>query len=533
MFTNIKNKKIIFIVLILVLAAFLRLTKLDIVPPSLSWDEAAVGYNAWTIANYAKDEYGKFLPPFFRSFGDNKHPVHIYITAVSTKLLGLNEFSTRSPAAFFGVLNVLLIYFLAKLLFKKEIVSLAAAFFLAISPYNIHFSRFNHEVNFALFFFLLGLYLFLKGLEKANVSFPLSFLSFGLCILAYHSSKVVVPPIMLILILTNFRKILALKKLFVSGLIIMLFFIIIIATNPSLLGIARVEQNIFSTQRLHQTNLYHQTKNELLAWLEITYHQYWWHFTPQYLFITGDKNARLSSQTGEFYKLDAIFLILGLLYLLRKRSKEGMVLLTWALVAPLPSALVAEAPHAARAMYMMGSWHLISALGLYSIIVFTRNLATKWIIIVITLTALVFSLSSYLSYYYEEYAKRYAIEWQYGMKQIVEYVKLHPEYEQVFMTDARSQPYIFFLYYLKTPLPQHLNSVIYNNSESKSYNTVTNFDRYYFGGWDPIESFPNKGVLYIVTPSQYDGLRHKALFNVKRKISYPNGLDAFYLVSLD
>ncbi len=530
-----KNELIIKILLgaILVLALVLRVYKLDTIPPSISWDEAAVGYNAWTIANFGRDEYGNFFPAFFKSFADDKHPVHIYATALFVKLLGLSEFSTRLPSAVFGVFNVALLFFLAKVMFKNDYLGLLAAFFLAISPYGIHFSHFNHEVNFALFFFLLGLVLFFKGIEKGNFLFPLSSLSFGLSVLAYHSSIVVVPLIILILTILYFRKLLELKKLFIYSLVIIAFFVLIIATNPRLLGIARVQQNVFSVERLHQTKLYSLTRNELLAWLEITYQQYWWHFTPNFLFTIGDKNARLSSQTGELYQIDAIFLILGLFYLIYKRSREGVVVLFWALIAPLPSALVAEAPHAARAMYMIGSWHLISALGLYFSFTFIKKPLVKGILATLTLIILIFSLKSYLSYYYGEYAKRYAIEWQYGMKQIVEYVRDHPEYVQVYMTNVRSQPYIFFLYYLKTPLPDFLNSVIYNNGESKSYNTVAIFDRYYFEGWDPIESFPQRDILYIVTPSQYDGLRHKAIFNIKKKVNYPNDLAAFYLVSVN
>src|SRR5258706_16069472 len=106
------NKKItkILLILIIVLAFALRVYKLAEAPPSISWDEAAVGYNAWTIANYGKDEYGKVFPPFFRSFGEDKNPVDIYLTAIFVKFMGLNELSIRLPVALFGVLNVYIIY---------------------------------------------------------------------------------------------------------------------------------------------------------------------------------------------------------------------------------------------------------------------------------------------------------------------------------------------------------------------------------------------------------------------------------------
>lgn len=525
----VRRQQIYILIFIIILSFVLRVYKLDSAPPSISWDEAAVGVNSWDIANYGRDEYGKFLPVFFRSFGDDKHPIHIYITAFFVKFLGLNEFSIRIPSTVFGTLNVLLIFLLGKILFKKNEIGLSAALFLAISPYAIHFSHFNHEANFALFFFMLGFLLFYSSFNKSKY-LPFSVLSFCITFITYHPAKIIVPAMGLILAIMYFKTIKK-DKNFLLACFVVLFFGILIFINPELLGFARINQTAQGITEVEKTKLYKLTHNGILGRINLIFMQYSWHFTPQYLFIKGDKNARLSSQTGEFYKLDAIFLLLGLIYLLHKRSKESVAILAWALIAPLPAALVAEAPHAARSMFMMGSWHIISALGFYSIITLVRKPIFKFIVLSVTVIILSLGLKDYLKYYYGEYAKRYAIDWQYGMKQIVDYVKDNEQYNEVFMTDVRAQPYIFFLYYLKYPLPKYLNTVIYNNSESLSYNNVSNFDRYYFDGWDPIESFPNKGVLYIVSPSQYDGLRHKQLFEVKKKIVYPNGTDAFFIIS--
>lgn len=539
MFMNMKDKitsfdcKKIILLVILILAAFLRLYQVDKVPPSLSWDEAANGVNGYTIANWGKDEYGKFLPVYFRSFGDDKHPVHIYITALFIKFFGLSEFSTRLPAAVFGTLSVLLIFYVAQSLFNNVLISIFASFFLAISPYHFHFSRTNHEAVFSLFFFLLGLALFLKSLEKEGLYLPIAVLSFIITFLAYHPSKVVVTVIMLILIFLWGKQLVNNIKGILISCVLIFSLILLVFLNPQLLGTARINQTSLSKQAIKTTRLYQLTGNELLGRFNLFLEQYSWHFYPQYLFISGDKNARLSAQgAGEFYQIDAIFLILGAVYLFIKRSKESILLLSWALIAPIPASLVGEAPHAARAMFMMGSYNLISALGLYFVLSSVRKRVFQVVIVVFTCIVLAVSLQSFLNYYFGEYTRRYAIEWQYGMKQIVEYAKEHQEYNQVFVTDARSQPYIFFLYYLKPPLGDYLNSVIYNNSESnRSYNTVSTFDRYSFGGWDSVESFPNEGVLYILTSSQYDGLRYRLAFKVKKIIYYPNRTIAYYLVS--
>lgn len=521
----------ILLVLILILALVVRIYQLDSIPPSISWDETAVGYNAYSIANWGKDEYGKTYPLYFTSFKDDKHPVHIYTAAISVKILGLNEFSTRLPSAVFGILNVLLIYFLAKILFKKDIIGIAAAAFLAISPYNIHFSRFNHEANIAIFFYMLGLILFYLSFKKNVILLPISVLSFILSFLTYHPAKVLVPITIFILLGFHLKKILENKVGIIISAIIITGFGFILYFNPQLLGVARVNQTSLNIDEIKNTYFYKLTQNQFLGKLNLIAIQYSWHFSQQFLFIQGDKNPRLSAQRGEFYWFDLPFIIVGILYLLYKRSKAGLVVLVWFLLAPLPSSLVAEAPHAARASFMMGSWHIISALGVYWLLNIVKKPFFKWGIVLMSIIILSLSLLNFLKYYFGEYVTRYAIEWQYGMKQIVEYVKDHPEYEQVYMSEVRSQPYIFFLYYLKTPLPEFLSRVYYNNSETKSYNTVSSFNNYYFGGWNKVESSPDKGVVYILTPYEYSGLRQREKFEVKKLIKYPNGTDAFFLVS--
>lgn len=530
---NTQNK--IFLIIIILLAMSLRFFKLSEVPPAISWDEAAVGYNAWTLANFGQDEYGNSFPLVFKSFGEYKNPVDIYITAVSIKLFGLSDFSTRFPAALFGVFNVILLFFLAKALLNNNFIALSSAFFLSISPMNIHFSHFNHEANLALFFFMLGLLLFTLTL-KGRKLLIFVLICFIISLFSYNAPKVFIPVFIFFLIIIYRKELLkSLRQgqLFFS-ICLIAFFSLILFLNPYALGIERAAQTALGREEIRKTYLFKLTKNELLGRINLIWYQYSQHFLPDFLFIRGDKNPRLSAQaTGEFYYLDIIFLFAGIIFIFRKRSKELLMVLFWALIAPLPGSLAAEAPHAGRAMFMMGSWQIISAIGFYSVIGLFRKKAIKLTVIIISLVMFGFLLFIFLSYYFGEYNRRYAIEWQYGMKQIVEFIKSHPEYHVVYMTDVRYQPYVFFLYYLKTPLLDYLRSVIYNNNEeSNDYNNVFFFDKYFFGGWDSVESMPQRNVLYVLTPSQYDGLRYRLQFDIKEIIYYPNKTVAFYLVSI-
>ena len=48
--------------IIVVFAAWLRLTNLTSNPPALSWDEVSIGYNAYTILTNGTDEHGVRFP---------------------------------------------------------------------------------------------------------------------------------------------------------------------------------------------------------------------------------------------------------------------------------------------------------------------------------------------------------------------------------------------------------------------------------------------------------------------------------------
>ena len=188
-------------------------------------------------------------------------------------------------------------------------------------------------------------------------------------------------------------------------------------------------------------------------------------------------------------------------------------------------------PGATRGIFMIGPILLLSASGAYALISLSKK---NWIRIAIASVLIIFlslEVTHYLNYYFTVYQKKDAIEWQYGMKDSALFALKHPEYSMVYVDKIRQQPYIFFLFYLKVPLPVLLNTVKYDQTEAASYNTVSSFGKYNFGNWDPIDSYPAYDVLYIMTPYYYSGLRYLNKFDVVKLVKYPNGSDAFYLIT--
>jgi predicted membrane-bound mannosyltransferase len=128
-------------VLITGVASFLRFFWLGIRP--LHHDEGVNGYFLTSL--FRNGEY-KYDPA-------NYHGPDLYYLALAfTKTFGLNTLSVRASVAIFGVLVVVLAFFLKKYIGKTG--SLFAAFFLALSPGMAYISRyFIHEILFVFFSF--------------------------------------------------------------------------------------------------------------------------------------------------------------------------------------------------------------------------------------------------------------------------------------------------------------------------------------------------------------------------------------------
>src|SRR3989304_8783311 len=135
----------VLLAVIVFLAFFLRFYKVTRVPPSLNWDEASIGYNAYSILKTGRDEWGEFLPLHFKSYGEYKVPGQIYASIPGIAVFGLNELGVRITPVIYGTLTVLMLYFLAKALMAKEAPALIASLLLAISPWHIQLTRASFE----------------------------------------------------------------------------------------------------------------------------------------------------------------------------------------------------------------------------------------------------------------------------------------------------------------------------------------------------------------------------------------------------
>lgn len=161
------NAQFALLLLILALAAGLRLYDLSGVPSELVADELDLYNSAQSIASTGHDVDGTLLPFFYSTFTRNP-PLYGIAAYASSRIFGKNAVALRLPAALFGVVSVLLICGIGLELSGRREVALAAALLAATQPILVHFSRIAWEPSSQLPFILGGLYVLVRCLRKAD-----------------------------------------------------------------------------------------------------------------------------------------------------------------------------------------------------------------------------------------------------------------------------------------------------------------------------------------------------------------------------
>jgi 4-amino-4-deoxy-L-arabinose transferase-like glycosyltransferase len=545
---NKKHKLIL--ILILGLGLFLRVWRLDKVPPSLNWDEVSIGYNAYSILKTGKDEWGQKLPLHFRAFGEYKLPVHIYLSIPGIKLLGLNEYGVRITPAVIGVLAVLGTYFLGKEIFKQEKYGLLAAFLLAVSPWHLQLTRASFESATAMCLLNWGLYFFLKGRRKP-LNFSLSALFFGLSIYTYNAERAFIPLFGLALIFI-FRKTIFknFKKVIPAVLITLAFVGSLIPIALSSTGQSRYELVSFVSDpgfvlRINEARgklnlpapIPRAVHNKLTHFVWRFSQNYLAHYSPGFLFLNGAGHHQHHAQVmGELYLISAPFLLAGVWYLIKKGDKKiKLLFLAWIGLSAVPVAITNDSiPHALRELLVLPSYQLLTAFGFFNLIKQINKPKAKQLLIASASLLFLIQFGYYLNHYHNIYPKKYSRDWQYGYKQVVNYVDRHyDQYDRIIISRYYGEPHIFTLFWLKFPPADYQNDPNLVRYQSHDWVWVTQFDKFLFPDLydkgtrveDMKQKYQGQGKTLIVgRPADFP-----ADDPVLKKVDFLNGEDAFQI----
>jgi hypothetical protein len=433
---------------VVVLALLLRVVNVTENPPGFFADEAALGYNAYTLLNSGTDEYGEPWPILFRSFDDYKLGISVYAAVPFVAVFGLTELAVRLVGVSFGVLAVITTFLLASAIFKSRAVGLSAAFFLATLPWHIHYSRtgFGEMVSF-LPFLTLGLYLFLRGLDKKELWLA-SGMVLGLTLHTYRSAWVVLPPLILLLGIMYRRELLANWRFAVYSFAIFMFIALPILVHLQTTELDRSQQSGILALELERGEL-----------ISTVIEQYRAHFTYSFLFEDGDNWAitrHYLPGVGHLFKFQIPLMLLGLLGIAFRPTRSKIIIVALVLLFPLAGALSDLSPISSRSILGTVAAALLAGYGLFVLVnplsMLNRPYGRVAIgaALAVILVIAGFSLRSYLDRYHTEYPVLSAgyWGWQEGPQEIIEYYVDHQdEYDQLVLDGEFNAPHIFFKFY--------------------------------------------------------------------------------------
>lgn len=434
-------------VLVLICLLFLvtRLYKIDSIPASVYWDEASIGYNAYSVLTTGKDEWGEFMPLHFRAFGEFKLPVYIYSVLVAESVFGLSTFAVRLPSVIYGLLSVVGLYLVIYKITQIKFISLISSFLFVISPWFFIFSRTGYEAVAGLAFFLWAIYFLLLS-EKYKFLIFISTFLFVISAYSYNSFRILTP-IILGISLIYFL----IKKAYLPVLISVVLIV------GSLIPIYKLYKQDSGLSRLQAVG----SKNIVQNYIK--------NFSPKFLFISGDTNPRSQvPEKSQLYFIDAVFLVLGIMYIVRSKNPKLYYILGLLLLAPIPAAITKENPHALRSILMSPILSTITAMGIYFVTKFNKFFL--WVIIVIYLIF----FQMYFSYFSKNYNSLSKSAWQ------IEYQEIFKKQKEGCVSDQFAQPYIFALYYNKIDPNYFIATRVLNPVNNWGFSTVKSFGNYTF-----------------------------------------------------
>jgi len=376
---NIHTRRILFIIMILIIAALFRIPGLSDIPPGLYPDEAINGNNALEVLR-TKD-FKVFYPE-----NNGREGLYITLTAGILAIFGNEIWALRLLSAIFGVLTVLGTYLLAREITKNEGIALLAAFFLAVSFWHISFSRIAFRAIMAPFFLTFGFYflwmIFKERLSqtKKTIALVLGGILFGAGFHSYIAYRIM--PLLLFIPAARIWVMQGLSRIGRANCLWCLFalflFFTFIAGIP--LGAYYLEHPADFLGRTSQISIF-QSASPLKTIIDNTVR------TIGMFWFEGDGNWRHNfSGAPQLWGPIGVLFFIGILRGIKKLARNRKEILTspesflfgWIILGLLPVIFSNEGiPHALRAILVLPPVMIITAQGLFEIIGYIQNWLQK------------------------------------------------------------------------------------------------------------------------------------------------------------
>ncbi len=349
---------------LIVLTASVYLRSLGEAPVNIGVDEARFAIRAQSIAATGRDIDGTRAPLFFH-ITDPLHPengsatwwqpVLFYLMAAVFRFAPFSEWSARLPIAILGILNIWLIYVVARRLFSGASYGVLAAAILALTPAHFLFARQAMDYFCMVTCALAWLWCLILCFQTDGRWAPaVTGAVLGVGLFCHISAWIVMPFYLVVTLsvlwLTHTRR-RACRWVLIGFAVPLLPLIPWLWLHPGLPHDMITNYKVASALRLTER-------------VDI----YWDYFSPSFLFFSGGSNPMFATRrAGVFLLAAAVLLPCGIWSIARRQySILGAVVLTAFLFAPAP--IVAALPedpkfYTPRALLLVPFGALISTAG--------------------------------------------------------------------------------------------------------------------------------------------------------------------------
>ena len=457
--------------IVIVFGSYLRLVNLESNPNGLYVDEASTGYNAWSILLTGKDEYGKQNPVFFRFLGSYTPPLYTYLTAGAIQLFGFSITSVRLVSAISGVLLIIVCFYLIRSLkiHRYWLTPFFWAFFLAISPWSIFYSRIGYEIHLGFLIYTMGLLFLWLSIKK------LAYLIVAGCILALstytYQAERLLAPLTFIVFLFIFRDFFRRGNRKILILTLVLIFLILI---PQFLLILTPASSTRGFGLFYSDAINQQAKQVgfLLAFLKEFFSQYFAYFSPRNLFFQPDSDLQRSlPELSTFYPWMVVLYLTGIYFLPKLKSNAKKFILMLLLLAPIPASLTGDPFSTQRALPLLLPVTLIIVIALDRFIIILPKLFSG-LVLILCLVSLLYLYRSHAVLFPNERAKT----WGFGFEQLAMEIEKRPNEKFLIDTSRMKPAYIELAFFLKYPplkfqetIDQDVRTSYYQNTIWRSF----------------------------------------------------------------
>ncbi|MGV3502510.1 MAG: ArnT family glycosyltransferase [Adhaeribacter sp.] len=483
------------VLLLLGIALFLRLYRLEEYPIAVHQDELSNFYDANALLETGADRWGQSYPVILRAFGDSDYrpPLFAWLCAGTFQVLGYSIFAGRLTAVLLGMASLLLVYLAAGKLGGRlfACLSLLLATF---SPWHLNFSRSGIEgAILPAFFVILALYLWIRAREKQFPAPALVLLGLvmGGGTNSYQAGKLIFLLMSLLVMADLYRQA---HRPYLSMLLF--GFCCLLGAAPQVAALLTMPAGFVSRAR------------ETMMPFSFTYYyasqvlrNIFSNLSPDFLFFTFSEFNY--ETTGRLLPVECGFFYLGLFYwkaALRRASRfpSGFFYLLL-LVVILPSALTWKNPHALRASGLIVLLPLVSAAGILYV---GRQMARprqKEIF----LAMVVAGVMANSLYFIREYttSRHYTNQWQQGFLPILgkRLNTLKDRYPRIFLEDMGNQAYIYILHYCQIK-PQEFRAMP-KVIENRGWDHFRQMGKYHFLSRAEIDrqaaAYPGKSLIVL------------------------------------